>query len=324
MAFTDFSAGGLSRRNILKGGACLAGGTALASMPFGSALFAHDVSEAWPTVAAEVDRYLKEKKVATMIATFGWKQDDHVHSVGGGTLSLAGSIKADVDSLYRIYSMTKPITGIMAMQLVSEGKIALDQPLSDILPAFAEMQVQKEYDGAITEDNLEPARNPITIRQNAGKLARLIVRTTPLGAREHTLDEIYQIAWAAALTEAGGAILLLFGFAVRWISIPLIVTMLVAIFAVHWPYGWQAIADPSAPFANERVLAAAEKLERARSILREHGNYDWLTGSGKFVVLNNGIEFAATYFIMLLTLFFIGGGRYISADYWLNKHLTKV
>ena len=165
MAFTDFSAGGLSRRNILKGGACLAGGTALASMPFGSALFAHDVSEAWPTVAAEVDRYLKEKKVATMIATFGWKQDDHVHSVGGGTLSLAGSIKADVDSLYRIYSMTKPITGIMAMQLVSEGKIALDQPLSDILPAFAEMQVQKEYDGAITEDNLEPARNPITIRQ---------------------------------------------------------------------------------------------------------------------------------------------------------------
>ena len=89
--------------------------------------------------------------------------------------------------------------------------------------------------------------------------------------------------------------LLLFGFAVRWISIPLIVTMLVAIFAVHWPYGWQAIADPSAPFANERVLAAAEKLERARSILREHGNYDWLTASGKFVVLNNGIEFAATY-----------------------------
>ena len=84
--------------------------------------------------------------------------------------------------------------------------------------------------------------------------------------------------------------------------------MLVAIFAVHWPYGWQAIADPSAPFANERVLAAAEKLERARSILREHGNYDWLTASGKFVVLNNGIEFAATYLVMLVALFFSGAG----------------
>lgn len=68
------------------------------------------------------------------------------------------------------------------------------------------------------------------------------------------------LAWLAALTEAGGAVLLLLGLAVRWISIPLMVTMLVAIFAVHWEFGWQAIADPSAPFANERVLAAAEKL----------------------------------------------------------------
>jgi uncharacterized membrane protein YphA (DoxX/SURF4 family) len=127
------------------------------------------------------------------------------------------------------------------------------------------------------------------------------------------------LAWAAALTEAGGAILLLFGFAVRWISIPLIITMLVAIFAVHWPYGWQAIADPSAPFANERVLAAAEKLERARAILREHGNYDWLTGSGKFVVLNNGIEFAATYLVILVALFFSGAGRWLSLDYWLER-----
>jgi uncharacterized membrane protein YphA (DoxX/SURF4 family) len=125
------------------------------------------------------------------------------------------------------------------------------------------------------------------------------------------------LAWAAALTETGGALLLLFGFAVRWISIPLMITMLVAVFSVHWEFGWQAIADPSAPFANERVMAAAEKLERARAILKEHGNYDWLTGSGKFVVLNNGIEFAATYFLMLLMLFFIGAGRWLSLDYWL-------
>ncbi|ERI50824.1 DoxX family protein [Pseudomonas sp. EGD-AK9] len=127
------------------------------------------------------------------------------------------------------------------------------------------------------------------------------------------------LAWAAALSEAGGAILLLFGLAVRWVSIPLMVTMLVAICAVHWPYGWQVIADPAAPFANERVLAAAEKLQRARALLREHGNYQWLTGSGQFVVLNNGIEFAATYLAMLLALFFGGAGRWLSLDYWLAR-----
>lgn len=127
------------------------------------------------------------------------------------------------------------------------------------------------------------------------------------------------LAWLAALTESAGAILLLVGLAVRWISIGLMVTMLVAIVTVHWPYGWQAIADASAPFANERVLAAAEKLQRAQALLREHGNYAWLTSSGRLVVLNNGIEFAATYLVMLLALFFSGAGRWLSLDYWLAR-----
>ncbi len=131
------------------------------------------------------------------------------------------------------------------------------------------------------------------------------------------------LAWLAALTEAGGALLLVLGLAVRWISIPLMVTMLVAIFAVHWEFGWQAIADPGAPFAGERVQASVEKLERARAILQEHGNYDWLTASGRFVVLNNGIEFAATYLLMLLVLFFQGAGRWLSLDYWLAKRAAK-
>ncbi|MGL4317092.1 MAG: HvfX family Cu-binding RiPP maturation protein [Pseudomonas sp.] len=127
------------------------------------------------------------------------------------------------------------------------------------------------------------------------------------------------LAWLAALTEAGGALLLLCGLAVRWISIPLMVTMLVAIVSVHWPFGWQAIADAGAPFANQRVLDSVEKLARARELLQAHGNYDWLTSSGKLMVLNNGIEFAATYLLMLLALFFSGAGRWLSLDYWLAR-----
>ena len=99
------------------------------------------------------------------------------------------------------------------------------------------------------------------------------------------------MAALATSTELVGAVLLGLGLMTRLISIPLIITMLVAIFAVHWHNGWQAIADAHAPFANEQVLAAPEKLERARDILQTHGNYEWLTASGKFVILNNGIEF---------------------------------
>lgn len=127
----------------------------------------------------------------------------------------------------------------------------------------------------------------------------------------------------ATAAELIGAVLLVLGLFTRLISIPLMITMLIAILCVHWDNGWQAIADANAPFANEQVLAAHEKLERARDILQTHGNYEWLTASGKFVILNNGIEFAATYFIMLLALAGLGGGRYHSLDYWLNLYLGR-
>ena len=131
------------------------------------------------------------------------------------------------------------------------------------------------------------------------------------------------MAILATSAELGGAILLALGLFTRLISIPLIITMLVAILTVHLPNGWQAIADAHAPFANAQVLASTEKLEKAREILQNYGNYDWLTSSGSFVILNNGIEFAATYLIMLLALLVLGGGRYLSLDYWLSQSLNR-
>lgn len=132
------------------------------------------------------------------------------------------------------------------------------------------------------------------------------------------------MAFLATATELAGAVLLTLGLFTRLISIPLIVTMLVAIFSVHWDNGWQAIADINAPFASQQVLETPEKLERARSILQEHGNYEWLTASGKFVILNNGIEFAATYLIMLLALIGLGAGKYHSLDYWLGRRFAAI
>lgn len=131
------------------------------------------------------------------------------------------------------------------------------------------------------------------------------------------------MAFLATAAELGGAILLTLGLATRLISIPLIFTMLVAIGTVHWDNGWQAIADPNAPFANERVMESAEKREIARDILREHGNYDWLSSSGNFVVLNNGIEFATTYLVMLMALMVLGGGRYVSVDSYIKMWMSR-
>lgn len=119
-------------------------------------------------------------------------------------------------------------------------------------------------------------------------------------------------AYLAAYTEAIGALLLLLGLATRWATLPLLVTMAVAAGKVHWVNGWATIADSSSP-------EVAQRLGSARELLREHGNYSWLTEHGNLVVLNNGIEFAVTYFVMLLALLAMGGGRYVSADYYLSR-----
>lgn len=127
------------------------------------------------------------------------------------------------------------------------------------------------------------------------------------------------MAFLATGTEIAGAIMLLIGLGVRWISIPLMATMVVAALTVHLPNGWLAISEGTGLFATERTMAAAERLDAAKELLQQHGNYDWLTEYGNFVVLNNGIEFAVTYFIMLLMLFFFGAGKYLSVDYWISQ-----
>ena len=41
------------------------------------------------------------------------------------------------------------------------------------------------------------------------------------------------------------------------------------------------------------------------------------------MILQNGIEFAFTYLLLLLSLLFTGGGRFLSLDYYLNKHFSQ-
>ncbi|MCC1496350.1 DoxX family protein [Alcanivorax sp. 1008] len=143
------------------------------------------------------------------------------------------------------------------------------------------------------------------------------------------------LAALAIATELFGGILLLVGLATRYVAVPLMITMLVAALSVHWQNGWFAVAPsnpqtsmarplavlgiPAAQRSLENSAEVGQRLQAAKGLLREHGNYSWLTEKGSFVVLNNGIEFAATYFVMLLALFFYGAGRWLSMDYWIER-----
>jgi uncharacterized membrane protein YphA (DoxX/SURF4 family) len=99
--------------------------------------------------------------------------------------------------------------------------------------------------------------------------------------------------------------------------------MAVEAVTVHWDKGWHVLPEQELTvpweWRTDLIDGAVERKAMAKSILREHGNYDWLTATGSITILKNGIEFAATYFIMLLVLFFIGAGRFFSMDYWIRR-----
>ncbi len=65
------------------------------------------------------------------------------------------------DALWRIYSMTKPITSIGVLMLYEEGTFQLDQPVADFLPAFADVQVWRGPGHAL--DETDPLMRPITV-----------------------------------------------------------------------------------------------------------------------------------------------------------------
>ena len=134
------------------------------------------------------------------------------------------------------------------------------------------------------------------------------------------------MAYLAGTTEMIGGILLIPGIAVRWVAVPLMFTMVVAAGTAHWENGWHALPDQELTmpweWREDLIEGAVERRTMARNILREHGNYSWLTETGSITILKNGIEFAATYFIMLLSLFFTGAGR-ASVDHLVSRQLVK-
>ena len=107
-------------------------------------------------------------KIAGGLAALG--AGPSLSTVAHGALVRGGTQTPDERTLWRIYSGTKPITGMAVMQLIEAGRLALDQPLAAILPEWADQRVQLRPD---TLDS-RPAATPITIRH-------LLTHTAGLG-----------------------------------------------------------------------------------------------------------------------------------------------
>ncbi|GKQ41852.1 serine hydrolase [Streptomyces sp. A012304] len=84
------------------------------------------------------------------------------HLTTHGRRDIAAGRPVTSDTLYRIYSMTKPVTSVAALMLVEEGRLSLDDPIADHLPAFADQRVYVSGSGA--DMVTRPVEQPILVR----------------------------------------------------------------------------------------------------------------------------------------------------------------
>ncbi len=104
--------------------------------------------------------YVERGEVPGLVTLVSRRGEVHVDVIG--TQAIGRSPLMQRDTIFRISSMSKPITAVATMILVEECKLRLDEPVDALLPELAERMVLKRIDGAI--DDTVPAKRPITVR----------------------------------------------------------------------------------------------------------------------------------------------------------------
>jgi len=141
-----------------------------------------------------------------------------VYSENFGVRDVATKLPMSADTIFRLYSMSKPITSVAAMMLVEDGKLKLDDPVSKYIPAFTETKVgveKRSDDGSLTLVR-EPLRRPITIEDllrhtsgltygfNGGNLVRRFYAEADLFNGDLTNAEFAERIAALPLAEQPG------------------------------------------------------------------------------------------------------------------------
>ncbi len=124
-----------------------------------------------PDTQALFDGYVRDGKMPGIVAAYGLGALPTLYPAAGRIGLGPDALPAGPDSLWRVYSMTKPITATAAMILIEEGKIGLDDPVSKYIPAFKTMTVLTDPDTSLAA---VPATSEITIRE-------LMTHTSGLG-----------------------------------------------------------------------------------------------------------------------------------------------
>ena len=114
-------------------------------------------AEGLDQVRPAMEAYIDDGRLAGIV-TMVARRGQVVHWDAVGMRDLDAGDPLENDDIFRIFSMTKPITSTAIMILVDDGKVALNDPLSKFLPEFVDVQVLND------EGNRVPANGPITVQ----------------------------------------------------------------------------------------------------------------------------------------------------------------
>ncbi len=122
-----------------------------------------------PAALQRIDEYVKadiDKGVIPGAALTIVRDDRVIHERLWGMRDPATQVPMSMDTIFRIYSMTKPIASVAAMMLVEEGRMGLQDPVSQYIPAFRETRVGTEKKDAQGKAalTLEPQTRQMTIQ----------------------------------------------------------------------------------------------------------------------------------------------------------------
>lgn len=105
-------------------------------------------------------RHVESGAIPGLVALVSRGPEPHVCPIG--TMQAGGGIPVGRDTIFRMASLTKPVTAAAVMILAEECRLRLDDPVDPWLPELAGRQVLRRVDGPL--DDTEPARRPITAR----------------------------------------------------------------------------------------------------------------------------------------------------------------
>ncbi len=128
------------------------------------ALFADSSTKSSNPIDQVLREAVDQKKLPGLVAMVAGA-DGVIYQGASGKRDTIKNVPMTVDAIFRIASMTKPVTSVAVMQLVESGRVKLDEPAATYLPELSQIQVLEEFDASTGKAKLRSPKAPPTVRQ---------------------------------------------------------------------------------------------------------------------------------------------------------------